>query len=136
MRGDAVSRTWQGNHALRLATTFAAVRETVPDLHSGARALFQIASKWWKHVRVGHQAERGPINLTFEGQTVSALRNEILGKIDDIHECIVDMQRYMAVRLRLNDLHGVMDASADLRELSAKADALHGVAVALGKIRR
>lgn len=87
-------------------------------------------------MRVGHQAERGPINLTFEGQDIGALHAEILRKIDELNDCVVQMLRYMDVRNRLRDMHGIMDASADIRELSAKAEALHGVAVALGKIRR
>ena len=85
---------------------------------------------------MGHQAERGPINLTFEGHDIGTLHAEILRKIDELHDCITHMQQYMDVRNRLRDMHGVMDASADIRELSAKAEALHGVAAALGKIRR
>jgi hypothetical protein len=108
----------------------------VPDLHASARALFQIASKWWKHVRVGYQAERRPINLNFEGQDVGSLHAEILGKTVELTDCIIEMQRYLDVRIRLNDLHGVMDAAADIRELHAKAEALTSVAIALGRIRR
>jgi predicted component of type VI protein secretion system len=76
------------------------------------------------------------MTLVFEARTSSSLRSEILGKIDELHGCIAEMRRYMDVRLRLNDMHGVMDASADIRELLAKAEALHGVAVALNDIER
>lgn len=85
---------------------------------------------------MGHQAERRPITLTFKGQDIGGLHAEILRKIDELNDCTTEMQRYLDVRLRLNDLHGVMDAAADIRELNAKAEALHGVAVAMGKIRR
>lgn len=85
---------------------------------------------------MGHQAEPGPITLTFEAQDIGGLRSEILRKIMELQGCTIEMQRYLNVRVRLSDWHGVMDASADIRELSAKSEALRGVLEALKRLRR
>ena len=45
-------------------------------------------------------------------------------QLNELQEQINVMQNYLQLRLELNDDHGCMDASADLREIKAKRDVL------------
>lgn len=54
-------------------------------------------------------------------EKINGLLAEHLAEID---RQIAVMQDYLKLRLELNDDHGCMDASADLRELKAKRDVL------------
>lgn len=70
-------------------------------------------------MRCAHQYTKGFCNVCF--------RQTITQKISDIDRHLNVMHEYLSMRSQTQDWHGVMDSSADIRELTVEKKTLQWV---------